>query len=186
MTPLPRLTTDRLVLRAFVADDAPTVERLAGDWEVANTTLNMPHPYPAGGGAFWIGTHLAAWEQRTDLTLAVCRLETPREIIGSVALSLQLDHARAELGYWIGAHTWGQGFATEAAYAIVSFGFAELDLNRVQARHFVRNQASGRVLQKVGMRLEGVHRQMYRRWDRFEDVAVYGVLAREWASRDNR
>ncbi|HKG93136.1 MAG TPA: GNAT family protein [Gemmatimonadaceae bacterium] len=92
------------------------------------------------------------------------------------------EHARGELGYWVGAGMWGRGYATEAARAVVSFGFATLGLNRIQARHFLRNPASGRVLQKLGMRCEGMHRQAYRRWGRFEDVAVYAILASE-ASR---
>jgi RimJ/RimL family protein N-acetyltransferase len=50
----------------------------------------------------------------------------------------------------------------------------------VQGRHFTRNAASGRVLQKLGMQLEGIHRDAYLRWSSFEDVAVYAVLAPDW------
>lgn len=177
MTTLPRLTTERLLLRPFVAADGPAVERLAGAWEVAETTLNIPHPYPEEGGAAWIDTHAAAWEEAERLTLAICLADTPDEVVGAISLSVAREHARAELGYWIGADMWGRGYATEAGQAIVTFGFTTLGLNRIQARHFVRNPASGRVMQKLGMRFEGVMRQAYRRWDRFEDVAMYAILA---------
>ena len=90
------------------------------------------------------------------------------------------EHARAELGYWVGVPYWNRGVATEAARALVAFGFGALGLHRVQARHLTRNPASGRVMQKLGMRLEGVHREAVRKWDRFEDLAMYAVLAREW------
>jgi RimJ/RimL family protein N-acetyltransferase len=178
--PMPRLTTPRLVLRAFIPADAPTVERLAGAREVADTTLTLPHPYPAGGGVLWIESHAPAWAAGERLTLAICIADAPHDIIGAITLSFVPEHGRAELGYWIGSGMWGRGYATEAARAMVEFGFGSLRLNRIQAHHFTRNPASGRVLQKVGMRLEGVSRQAYRRWDRFEDVAMLAILASEF------
>jgi [ribosomal protein S5]-alanine N-acetyltransferase len=102
-------------------------------------------------------------------------------VIGAIGLSLTPRHARGEIGYWVGLPYWGQGYATEAARALVHFGFSRLGLHRVQARHLSRNPASGRVLQKLGMALEGTQRESVRSWDRFEDVALYAVLAHEWA-----
>src|SRR5688500_3450109 len=110
MTALPRLTTERLLLRPFVAADAITVERLAGAWEVAETTLNIPHPYPEGGGAAWIDSHPAAWNEAGRLTLAICLAGAPDDIVGAISLAVASEHARAELGYWIGADTWGRGY----------------------------------------------------------------------------
>lgn len=180
MAEVPRLVTERLVLRPFHVSDSLNVERLAGAREVADTTLTIPHPYPSGGGTQWIATHAAAWESRDNLALAICAQPTPSELLGAISLHLSLAHSHGEIGYWIGVNSWGNGFATEAARALVAYAFAELELHRVQGRHFTRNTASGRVMQKLGMRLEGVHRDAYRRWDRFEDVAVYAVLAPEW------
>jgi RimJ/RimL family protein N-acetyltransferase len=180
MTPFPRLATERLLLRAFVPADASTVERLAGAWQVAETTLTIPHPYPPGAAAAWIETHATGWDSGKRLTLAICVAEPPQELVGAIGLTLAGEHAHAELGYWIAAAMWGRGYATEAARAVVAFGFATLGLHRIHARHFVRNAASGRVMQKIGMRLEGVHRDAYRRWGRFEDAAVYAILAPEW------
>ena len=174
---MPRLTTARLLLRPFVPADTATVERLAGAREVADTTLTLPHPYPVGGAIPWIESHAAAWDARERLTLAICVADAPQDIIGAITLSLALAHSRGEIGYWIGREMWGRGYATEAAQAMVVFGFDTLCLNRIQAHHFTRNRASGRVLEKVGMRFEGVSRQAYRRWDRFEDVAILAILA---------
>lgn len=178
---LPLLTTPRLVLRPFQSADGSQVERLAGDWEVADTTLNIPHPYPEGGGAGWIRTHAAAWEDGSSLTLAIVPRDRPEKLIGAVSLAIAPEHSRGELGYWIALAEWGHGYATEAARALAAFGFGELGLHRIQARHFRRNEASGRVMQKLGMQFEGVIREGYLRWGRFEDVSCYGVLAHEWA-----
>jgi ribosomal-protein-alanine N-acetyltransferase len=180
MGEVPRFVTERLVLRPFHVSDGPSVERLAGAREVADTTLTIPHPYPAGGGAQWIATHASAWERRDNLALAICAQMPPDELLGAISLHLSLAHSHGEIGYWIGVNSWGKGFATEAAQALAAFAFAEVGLHRLQGRHFTRNAASGRVMQKLGMHLEGVHRDAYCRWGRFEDVAVYAVLAAEW------
>jgi len=184
MAPFPQLATERLLLRAFIAADAPTIERLAGVREVADTTLNIPHPYPAGAGTAWIAGHEGAWESGERLTLAICLADVPGDVVGTVSLAVVTEHARAELGYWIASAMWGRGYATEAGRAVVSYGLTTLGLNRIQSRHFMRNPASGRVMQKLGMRLEGVHRQLYRRWGRFEDIALYAILASDEAAAE--
>lgn len=180
MEQAPQLATERLLLRPFRRTDGARVEQLAGAREVADTTLTIPHPYPTGGGVQWIATHAGAWKRRENLALAICTAAPSSELVGAINLRLSLAHRHGEIGYWIAVASWGHGFATEAARAVVGYGFAELGLHRVEGRHFTRNPASGRVLQKLGMRLEGVHRDAYYRWDAFEDVAVYAVLASEW------
>ena len=181
MREFPRLTTERLVLRPFTLPDGPVVEALAGAWEVADTTLAMPHPYPAGGGASWIATHTENWDRNGILALAICDRRS-QELIGAISLHMEEMHRHGEIGYWIATKFWSNGYATEAARAIVNYAFTELRLHRVQARHFLRNPASGRVLQKVGMKLEGTLRDAYIRWERFETVDVYAILASEWSA----
>jgi [ribosomal protein S5]-alanine N-acetyltransferase len=178
MLEIPELTTEHLLLRPFRAADGPVVERLADAREVADTTLTIPHPYPAGGGAKWISTHAEAWDRREGLSLAIC-LRTEQQLVGAIGLHLSMAHRHGEIGYWIGAEYWGHGYATEAGRSLVSFAFGSLELHRLQGRHFTRNVPSGRVMQKLGMELEGVHRDAYLRWGRFEDVAVYAVLNSE-------
>lgn len=180
MPDFPRLVTERLVLRAFVPDNGPAVERLAGAREVAEMTLTIPHPYPSGGGAAWIATHGDAWQRGEILSLAICERADEDAVVGAVGLVLAAAHRHAEIGYWIGRDWWGRGYATEAARAVVAYGFTELRLHRILGRHFTRNPASGRVLQKLGMRLEGTHRDAYLRFGRFEDAVVYGLLEGEW------
>ena len=93
-----------------------------------------------------------------------------------MGLHLKLQHLRAELGYWIGVPFWNRGYATEAAEAVIKFGFEELGLNRIEAEHFTRNPASWRVMEKLGMTLEGVRRQHVLKEDELEDLALYAVL----------
>ncbi len=174
----PSLTTSRLVLRPFVIGDAATVQRLAGAREVADTTLSVPHPYEDGMAEAWIATHAPAFARGETATFAVTGFSAG--LIGAISLRIQQAHRRAELGYWIGMPHWGRGYATEAAKAVIQFGFEQLLLNRIHACHLTRNPASGRVMIKAGMRLEGCLRQHVVKWDRFEDLATYAILRSEW------
>ncbi len=179
MAGFPQLQSERLVLRAFTPDDAPEVERLAGAREVAAGTLTMPHPYPEGAAATWIATHAGSVERGDGLTVAVERL-ADGALLGAMSLRIEREHERAELGYWIGRPYWGSGYATEAAAALVAYAFEQLELNRVYAYHFSTNPASGRVLQKIGMRHEGTQRQHYVKWRELVDTDAYGILRSEW------
>jgi len=181
----PTLRTSRLVLRPFVLDDGATVEELAGAWEVADTTLHIPHPYPPGAGEQWIATHPAAWESGTGVTYAISEA-VAGTLMGAVGLTIAPPHARGELGYWIGVPFWNRGYCTEASRAVLELGFGQLGLHRIQARHLTRNPASGRVMEKLGMRHEGVHRHAMRKNDRFEDLAMYAILADEWQHTGGR
>lgn len=170
----PILPTSRLLLRAFLPWDASAVTALAGVRDVAVNTLNIPHPYPEGAAGTWIASHRRAWETGRCLVLAITN--EGEGVVGAVSLEIEARHRRGELGYWIGKPYWGRGYATEATRAVLDFGFDELALNRVQARHLTRNPASSRVLEKLGMRLEGVHRELVQVWGAFEDVAMFGLL----------
>ena len=171
---MPILETSRLVLRPFAPADAPIVQRLAGDREVAATAMTIPHPYEDGVAEAWIETRAPKWEAREALVLAVT--SEAEGLVGTMSLQLKLAHRRAELGYWIGVPFWNRGYATEAAGAVITYGFDALGLNRIEARHFTFNPASGRVLAKVGMTREGILRQRVLKGDTLEDLALYAIL----------
>lgn len=173
------IRTERLVLRGFRMTDAPGVQALAGDVEVARNTLNIPHPYGVADAEAWIASHPDQLERRTAVTFAVTA-GSAEELAGAVGLILDPDHDRAELGYWIGRAFWGRGYATEAARAVVAWGFGTLELHRIYATHFPRNPASGAVLRKIGMRPEGALREHVRKWGEFLDLELYGVLRGEF------
>lgn len=174
MPPQPTLRTERLLLRPFHGEDAAVVQRLAGARDIADTTLTIPHPYLDGMAEEWIGTHGDAWDRQERATFAIT--SEGDGVIGAIGLHLTLAHRRAELGYWVGRPFWNRGFATEAARAVIAFGFEALGLNRIHASHLARNPASGRVLVKAGMRFEGTLRQHVIKWDRAEDLAEYAIL----------
>lgn len=81
----------------------------------------------------------------------------------------------------MGLPFWGNGYMTEAAAAVVAYGFAHLNLQRIYAYHYARNPASGRVMQKIGMTYEGCMRQHVWKGSRFEDSMIYSILRQEWS-----
>lgn len=175
MRSAPPLLTERLLLRSFILEDATDVQHLAGDRDIAATLATMPHPYEDGMAERWIRSCYGKFEKDEALNFAIT-LKTDKNLIGGIALRLDQKNERAELGYWIGKPYWNCGYATEAAKAVVAYSFKVLKLNRIYAYHFTRNPASGRVLEKVGMRYEGYRRQHTKKWGNFEDSMGYGML----------
>lgn len=179
MNSQPLLETPRLRLRPFSLDDAPAVQSLAGAREVAAVTLNVPHPYEDGMAQEWIATHRAQWEQGRRAVFAIVLRESGA-LVGAMSLGLNLQFRSAELGYWLGVPFWGCGYATEAARAVVGFGFETLELHRVHASHLSCNPASGHVMEKIGMQWEGCLRAHVFKEGKFHDLVKRGVLASEW------
>ncbi len=171
----PTISTTRLVLRPFTLADAPEVQRLAGERDVASTTLHIPHPYEDGMAEQWISRHQEVFETGKRIDVAVT-LRLTKALLGAISLSLHHSDVNAEVGYWIGKPFWNQGYCTEAAQAVVRYGFEQLGLHRIYAHHMTRNPASGCVMLKIGMSHEGCLRQHIHKWGIFEDVNVYGIL----------
>lgn len=98
-------------------------------------------------------------------------------LIGIINLG-RVDEANAlaETNYMLAPVCWGQGIMTEVLCAVLQYAFDEVGLNRVQAEVFDGNAASARVLEKCGMRFEGVARQRYYKHGHFIDTAQYAIL----------
>jgi [ribosomal protein S5]-alanine N-acetyltransferase len=171
----PTLYSNRLTLRPFELSDAKDVQQLAGDRAIADTTLEIPHPYEDGMAEEWISTHREKFEAGEMVNFAIILRET-NGLIGAIGLTVVQKFERAELGYWIGKPFWGRGYCTEAGLALLEYGFTVLNLNRISSHHFKRNPASGRVQQKLSMMHEGSARQHVKKWDTFEDIELYGIL----------
>jgi ribosomal-protein-alanine N-acetyltransferase len=182
MAKRPKLVTERLLLRPFTLADAPVVQRLAGDRDIASNTLNIPHPYEDGMAEEWLSTHQEQFEQGESVIFAIT-LRDNDELIGAIGLTINQRYERAELGYWIGKPYWGNGYCTEAAEAVLHYGFTVLSLNRIHAYHMSRNPASGRVMEKIGMKYEGCSKQHVKKWGVFEDLKWYAILKSEHESR---
>ncbi len=170
---LPTLETPRLILRPFELWDALEVQRLAGDFRIADTTLRIPHPYQDGMAEAWILQQAETSPQSTELVFAIVRKQDAA-LVGAIGLA-GIDGDEAELGYWIGVPYWNQGYCSEAGAAAVDFAFSELGLKRIYANHFLRNPASGRVLKKLGMTPDPSAPSQVEKAGRIEEVVAYAI-----------
>ena len=178
----PTLKTPRLILRPFTMDDAPDVARLGGDRRVSSMTLTVPHPYGLSDAEGWIAKHPGFWFADAHAVFAVCERvgDSDGPLVGAIGLSIERFPRRAEIGYWIGVAHWGKGYATEASLALVDFGFESLGLERIHSCHFGSNAASGRVLQKAGLRHEGTAPKHLMKWGEPQDQVRYGLCRQDW------
>jgi RimJ/RimL family protein N-acetyltransferase len=179
----PTLHTERLALRELRFEDAPAIADGAGDRRVARYLIAVPSPYPITLARRWVTGRIDWWQLGRGVTLAITMRDTVERLIGTVSLRSYPRDGRAELGYWLAVTAWRQGIATEAAHAAVDFGFRELGLARIYAQVLAGNDASMRVLAKLGMVHEGTKRKHVRHGRRLHDVLIYGVLSDEWLAR---
>ena len=149
------IETNRLTLRRMTAQDCGRVVELLNDWAVASMLGRVAHPYSPDDYFAWQSGHDAAWAHATDFPYAIC---TAREgLIGCVGLDGgHTDAPTYELGYWLGQAYWGQGYATEAARAVLAYGLETKAYSGFSSSHFDDNPASRRVLQKLGFEAAGI------------------------------
>ena len=171
------LQTDRLILRPYRDSDIPDLLPLIGAPEIASTTLRIPHPYTERDAKDFLASTRESSEVRFAITL-----RNDGQLCGGVGLRLETQHRHAELGYWIGVPFWRHGYATEASRATLRYGFEQLQLNRIFAHYFKGNDASGRVLKKIGMHHEGCLRQHVLKSGKFIDLELYAILREQWES----
>lgn len=143
------LETERLTLRAPRLEDAKAIAQVANDRRIAENTTRIPHPYRlADAQAFVERVNRDGGELAFLITL-------DDEPIGACGLA-RLDGPAPDLGYWIGVPYWGNGYATEAARAVIDHAFTALGQQALQAGARVTNPASRRVLEKCGFQWTGV------------------------------
>ncbi len=140
------MKTARLRLRTVVDGDAIRIAALAGDWDVASMTGRIPFPYSEAAAHHWVDG-LADQEE-------VFGIELAGDLIGICGFTLDAS-GDAELGYWIGKPYWGEGYATEAARAVMTHGYTKSGVRRFICKHLTGNDASARVIQKLGFRYTG-------------------------------
>ena len=144
------LETNRLILRGWRDEDAPSLFYYAKDNRIGPVAGWLPHQDEAYSRAV-IRTILSGSE-----TYAICLKERNGEPIGSIGLTLKgsperpLEEGSAELGYWVGVPFWGMGIATEAVEALINRGFEDLGLEKIYAGYFIGNNRSRRVQEKCG------------------------------------
>ncbi len=177
--PLPIFETEHLILRELRLDDAQDQFEYAQEDEIAGFGMWLPQKTLQENIDDLQGA-LDAYAKGIALDWAV-EHRADHKMIGRIQMgSYNVRDARADLGYAYNRLYWGRGYATEAARAILQFGFETLNLHRVGATVLPDNIGSIRVLGKLGFQREGVLRQAYSLRGPHEDLICYSILAPEW------
>lgn len=176
------LSTARLTLDPMVPADAPDIQLAAGDHRIADTMISLPHPYPDHEAERFIARQRNAMASGSVITYVIRQREN-RAFAGLIEMrQINFEHSLAELSFWLASGVWGHGYMQEALKSVVEYGFEGLGLNRLYAYHMLRNPATARILEKMGFSQEGLLRQRVRKWDEFEDVALWAMLQQDWTS----
>ena len=149
---MPRLETERLLLRPPEFRDVEAIATWIGDYDVAKNLASVPHPYREDDAREFVARVVKQHATGEGFCFAVTRKQ---DGVFMGCCGLRLKDGRFELGYWLGKPFWGLGYATEAAKKVLSFAFRDLKVASVGASWFHDNPASGRVLEKLGGRQEG-------------------------------
>ncbi len=170
------IETLRLLLRRFCEEDAEDMyHHWAGDPEVVKYLPWGPHQDPSV-----TQKRIREWMLRYGhdnyYNWAIC-LKNTNTAIGSISVEIQYDgELTCEVGYCLGKEYWSRGIMTEALHAVMHYLFQEIGYRRITARHDVLNIASGRVMQKCGMKYERTVYHVSKRRDGSPcDCAVYGI-----------
>ncbi len=175
------ILTERLKLREITQDDFQAVHEYASD---PKTVRYMPFgPNTMEETQEFINRNLRRQKEqpRTEYGLGII-LKREDRLIGACGIH-DVTEIQASIGYVLNRVYWGHGYATEAAKAIVEYLFDELDVHRVYASCDPENHASVRVLERVGMSLEGRLRQNMIIHGEYRDSLIFGILANEWRRR---
>ncbi|MDX1386736.1 MAG: GNAT family N-acetyltransferase [bacterium] len=166
-TPIP---TARLSLRPWKIEDWESLLQYANNRKVwLGLREIFPHPYTQKDAKWWV-EHFGDDPRHFNFAI-----EFSREAIGGISLHLLEDvHQKtADIGYWLGEAFWGQGLATEAVTALTQWGFANLDLKRIQAGVYASNKASQRVMEKAGYEREALLKQAIFKAGEIQDEIIY-------------
>jgi len=174
------LVTERLILREFQADDWPAVLAYQIDPRYLRYYAWTGRTEEEARAFVQMFLDQQQTRPRIKFQLAVTLKDT-HQLIGNCGIRLAAPGAHeGDIGYELDPNHWGRGYATEAARAIVRFGFTELGLHRIWSRCIAENLGSARVLEKVGMRLEGRQREKEHFEGRWWDTLLYAILKDEW------
>lgn len=182
-----QLFTTRLILRRLIPDDIPDLQKHANDWEIFKSTLKIPYPYKESDGTAFVEYTSKCWDEGEAYIFGIFQKETG-SFRGVCGIDLDKLHRRGLIGYWIARKFWGHGYVTEALKEVLRVGFEKLQLRRIHGSYFVGNDASLRVMEKAGMKKEGVQRS--HTWKVHEemnlckpmDVGLCAILYGEWSN----
>jgi len=178
---IPELETERLVLRKIKISDSSDMYAYSCREEVTRWLLWSPHRSESYTARYISGLQ-NAYRSGEFFDWAVS-LKSDRRMIGTCGFtSFDIDNNAAEIGYVLNPDFWYRGIAAEAASAVIDYGFEVLGLNRIEAHYMSENTKSRRVMEKCGMKFEGIFRSRLFVKGKYRDIGICSVLYSDWSA----
>ena len=182
MKGLPNLETHHFSLRKINEEDIPAIFDYGSNPNVSKQVSWETHQTTADTSVF-VEMILEGYEQGTKALWGM-ELKSTGKLVGTIDfVTIQERHRKAEIGYVLSEDCWGKGYMTEAASRIIAYGFEELQLERIQARCFVENEGSSRVMEKVGMSFEGTMRNAMFAKGKFQNLNMYAIVFEDYIKK---
>jgi RimJ/RimL family protein N-acetyltransferase len=172
------LETERLVLRKPTLADVKAISHLANDRRIAENARRLPHPYSHDHAVEFVR---GIADGRRETVFLIENNHTP---IGMAGVDWRAPET-PELGYWLGVEHWGQGFATEAARAVIDFTFEEFGVEQLISGARVANPSSRNILEKCGFQWSGVELHRFEALGSSTPVDCFRLSRGVWASLKN-
>ena len=174
------LTTERLILRRFRIEDAEEAYRNWMSSEKVTKHLTWPPHKSAEESRDYIQSVIDSYKDDSTYSWVIEWKEN-HEVIGAIGVnSLREDVNSCEIGYCMSDRYWGRGIMAEAYGKVIRFLFTEVGFNRIESTHDVNNPASGRVMEKCGLKYEGTLRQADRNNQGVCDSVHRAILREEY------
>jgi ribosomal-protein-alanine N-acetyltransferase len=181
------LESQRLILREYQKGDKENLVKSFNNLKMTQYLFTPPFPYFINDAESFINRTLQdqAKIPRENFEFAIT-LKGTDKVIGGIGIKHISEFEKAgTMGYWLNEEFWRKGIMTEAALKLMKFCFEELKLRRLNAEVFVPNEASNKLVEKLGFKLEGTRIQMHRSKSTglIHDSNSYGILNEEWQKR---
>jgi len=171
----PILETENLVLRKVEISDAPNMFSYFSNDEVTKY-YDLDSFTVEKEATDLIERFLTRYEDKKQIRWAIT-LKESNQLIGTCGFhAIEAEHSKVEIGYELHPSFWGQGIMTEVIAAVISYGFNEMELNRIEAFYDPQNISSSKVLEKNGFEKEGILKKRYFEKGKFVDAAICAIL----------
>lgn len=174
------IKTNRLTLRRWTMNDLESLIKYANNKNIArNMRDRFPHPYTREAAIDFIS------QFEKENAPEIFAVDLNGEAIGSAGFFPKDDVylKNAEFGYWIAEPYWSRGFGTEAARAIIDYGFKNFPVERIYASVFSRNDASNKVMLKLGLKNEATFHNSVFKFGEYRDEIFYAIIREDWKKK---
>lgn len=169
------IKTKEFIIRKYKASDAKSIYKNINNKKIYENTANIPWPYKLKDAENYIQKNLNRYRQKKPESINYV-IEIDGEASGGIGLHEIKEGHKAKIGYWLAEKHWGKRLMTKIVRKILPYFFKKYKLVRIVGDIFSWNKGSGRVLEKNGFKLEGIHKKSYKKDGKYIDQIIYAKV----------